>query len=95
VLPDLGALKISGLRRRDVQSLVDRLVASGLSGSTVRNVVMPLRVVCRRAIERDDLALNPTQNLRLPEAARCRERVASPDEAVQLLAALPEHDRPV
>lgn len=93
VRPALGGLRLDQLRRRDVQALVDRLVASGLSGSTVRNAVMPLRVLCRRAIEADDLAVNPTAHLRMPEGARRRERAASAGEAAALLAALPDGDR--
>ena len=95
VLDDLGAVRLANLRRRDVQALVDRLVADGLSGSTVRNAIMPLRVICRHALERDEIAVNPTVNLRLPEAARRRERVATPDEAARLIAALPAGDQAV
>jgi integrase len=93
VYPALGAVRFANLRRRDVQKLVDQLVAKGLSGSTVRNVVMPLRVICRRAIEDDDLALNPTQNLRLPQGAGIRERAATAEEAAELLDALPVEDQ--
>jgi site-specific recombinase XerC len=53
---------------------------------------MPVRVLCRHAIERDELLLNPTTNLRLPVANGRRERVASPQEAAELIAALPEED---
>ena len=56
---------------------------------------MPLRVIFRRAIEDGDLALNPTSHLRLPAVRGRRERIASPDEALHLLAALPERDRAV
>src|SRR5690348_11814329 len=56
VLPDLGGQKVSAVRRRDVQALVDRLTASGLSGSTVRNAVNALKVIYRRALENDDIA---------------------------------------
>jgi integrase len=93
VFPELGHVRLVNLRRRDVQDLVDELVAAGLSGSTVRNVVMPLRVICRRAIEDDQLAVNPTANLRLPQGAGRRERVATAEEAAELLDALPAADR--
>jgi integrase len=93
VLPLLGGLRLSSLHRRDVQRLVDRLVGSGLSGSRVRGIVLPLRVVCRRALRNDALSVNPTANLELPAAAGMRERVASAEEAAALLAALPDDDR--
>lgn len=96
VLPKLGDVKLSELRRRDIQThVVDRLVSEGYSGSRVRGVVTALRVICRRAIENDELLVNPTANLRLPEASGTRERAASPDEANELLAALPEEDQPL
>jgi integrase len=93
VLPDLGAQWLAALRRADLQALVDRLVAAGHSASKIHNVVMPVRALCRYAIERDDLLVNPTTNLRLPVANGRRERVASPQEAAELIEALPEADR--
>jgi hypothetical protein len=51
---------------------------------------MPVRVLCRYAIERDELLVNPTTNLRVPVANGRRERVASPQEAAALIEALAE-----
>jgi integrase len=56
---------------------------------------MPLRVIYRRAVEDGDVAVNPCTNLRLPAVRGRQERIASPDEGLQLLAALPDRDRPV
>jgi integrase len=93
VLPALGALRLAELRRADVQAFVDSLVADGRSPSRIHGIVMPLRAICRRAIERDEIVVNPTANVRLPAASGQRERVASPGEAERLLAALPGEDR--
>jgi integrase len=93
VLPELGAVRLADLRRRDLQRLVDELVSAGYSGSKVRNVVTPVRVICRVAIENDELTVNPTANLRLPEQGEPRDRVASPDEAEQLLELLDVDDQ--
>jgi site-specific recombinase XerC len=68
-------------------------VASGHSASKIHNVLMPVRVLCRFALERDELLLNPTTNLRPPVANGRRERVASPQEAAGLIEALPEEPR--
>ncbi|MGD0166854.1 MAG: site-specific integrase [Gaiellaceae bacterium] len=95
VLKDLGRLRLSDLRRSDVQALVDRLVGKGLSGSKVRNAIMGLRAVCRYAIERDEILVNPTANLHLPATGGRRERAASPAEARELLVVLPDSDRPI
>jgi integrase len=51
---------------------------------------MPLRTIYRRALHRGDVMVNPTLGLELPAIEGKRDRVASPDEAAELLAALPE-----
>jgi integrase len=93
VLPELGATRLSEIRRIDLQDFADRLCADGLDASTVRNTLMPLRVIIRRALARGDVALNPTTGLELPAVEGRRERIASPAEAEALLVALPERDR--
>jgi hypothetical protein len=50
VLPDLGGVQLGALQRRDIQALVDRIARSGKSPSTVRNALLPLRAICRRAL---------------------------------------------
>jgi integrase len=93
VLPDLGAARLSEIQRPDVQALADRLLARGLDPSTIRNALMPLRAIFRRALSRGDVAVNPTTGLELPAVRGRRDRIASPQEAAALLAALPEGDR--
>jgi integrase len=93
VLPQLGGARLSEITRVDLQDFADRLCADGLDASTVRNTLMPLRVVFRRAVARGNLAVNPTTGLELPAVEGTRERIASPAEAETLLAALPERDR--
>ena len=61
----------------------------------VRNIVIPVRVVFRHALERDEINANPTSGLRLPNNIGRRERTASPSEAAELLAALPDNLRPI
>ena len=93
VLPALGNLRLSAVTRRSVQDLIDDLVRAGLSPSTIHNTVMPLRAVYRRALSRGDVAANPTLGLSLPVSTGRRERVARPEEADALIAALSERDR--
>jgi integrase len=95
ILDDLGAHRFDQVARRDVQDLVDRMLADEFDASTIRNAIMPLRVMYRRALTRDEVTLNPTIGLELPAVRGRRERVASPSEAVALLAALPVSDRAV
>ena len=92
VLPDLGARRLTDIERRDLQALVDRLVGAGDGASTIRNALLPVRAIYRRALARGEVAVNPTTGLELPAVRGTRERVASPDEAKRLLASL-ERDR--
>ncbi|MDQ3889698.1 MAG: site-specific integrase [Actinomycetota bacterium] len=93
VLPELGGRRLSEIRRVDLQDFADRLCGDGLDASTVRNTLMPLRAIFRRAVARGEVAVNPTSGLELPAMEGARDRIASPDEGAQLLAALPERDR--
>jgi len=95
ILPAFGTRRLGDLRRRDVQALIDRMAADGLDGSTIRNAIDPLRVVFRRAITREFVTVNPMVALDIPSGTGTRDRIASPDEAATLLAALPEGDRAV
>ena len=84
VLPDSGGMKLRDVRRNDVQDLADRMLAAGADSLTVRNAVMPLRVIFRRALNRGDVAINPTPGLELPAVRGRRDRIVSPDEAAAL-----------
>lgn len=95
VLPELGGVRLSEIRRVDLQDFADRLCADGLDPSTVRNTLMPLRAIFRRAVARGEVGVNPTSGLELPAMEGARDRIASPAEAAELLAALPERDRAV
>lgn len=92
--PDgLAPHRLSDIRRSDLQGLVDRLGAKGLRGSTIRNIMNPMQVVYRRAVQRDVVATNPTIGLDLPQSDGKRERFATREEAASLIAALPEGER--
>jgi hypothetical protein len=95
VLPDLGGLRLSEVRRVDLQDFADRLFAQGLDPSMIRNALMPLRAIYRRALSRGDVSVNPTTGLELPAVRGRRDRIATPQEAAALLAALPKADRAV
>ena len=93
VLPELGGRKLSEIRRADLQDFADRLLAAGTDASTIRNTLMPLRAILRRAVARGDIAVNPTSGLELPAVRGRRDRIASPEESSKLVGALPERDR--
>ena len=93
LLPELGGRRVSEIRRADVQDFADRLLARGDDASTIRNTLMPLRAIFRRAVARGDVAVNPTTGLELPAVRGRRDRIVSPEQAAKLLDALPERDR--
>ena len=93
IIPELGAARLSDVRRSDLQDLADRMLAGGSDPSTIRNALAPLRAIYRRALSRGDVAVNPTSGLELPAVRGRRDRIASPAEATELLRALPEEDR--
>jgi integrase len=95
IRPEIGRRKLSSLERRDVQALVERWRKDGLQPSTVQNQLNPLQVLCRRAIEAGELAVDPTSRLRLPAIRGRRERIANPNEAAALIEALPAFERAI
>ena len=54
---------------------------------------MPLRAIYRHALAHGDVAVNPTTDLQMPAVRGKRDRIAAPDEAAALIAALPIQDR--
>jgi integrase len=95
VLPGFGAVRLSDLRRVDLQRWADELRAEGLDASTIRNTIAPVRPIYRLAIRDGEIAVNPTAGLELPAPDGRRDRIASPEEAATLLAGLAERDRPL
>ncbi len=95
VVPALGHLRVTDLRRRDVQRFVEDLHARGLSPATIANKLDPLRVVCRRALRDELIAVDPMHGLELPAVRRGRDRIEPPERAQALLAALPEGEHPL
>jgi hypothetical protein len=86
IYPELGARRLSEVRRSDLQDVVDRLVGEGHAASTIQSTLIPLKSICRREINRGRLALNPTTGLELPAVRGGRDRIADPAEAAKLLA---------
>lgn len=89
VIPKLGKSKLAEVQRGQLQALVDELLRDGHQPSTIRNTLLPVRAIFRRAVARGEIAVNPTTGLELPAVRGTRDRIASPEEAAALLAALP------
>lgn len=85
VYPALGAAKLQDVRAGDVQRLVDDLVGRALSPSTVRNALLPLRAICRRALHQGDINSSPTAGVEIPAVRGRRNRIVTPAEALRLV----------
>jgi integrase len=93
LLRELGRIKLSDLCLDHLQDYADAMLLRGAQPSTIRNAIMPVRVIC--GWRRREVPINPTTGLRLPAVRGGRDRIASPKEAARLLRALPATDRPL
>jgi integrase len=80
-MPEFGAVRLSELQRKDLQGYVDRLLVDGVHNpSTIRNTLVPLRVIFRRAVVRGEVAVNPTIGLEIPPSSSTRTSAVAPAE---------------
>lgn len=93
--PEMGAMRLSEIQSKHLQKLIERWQVDGLDPSTIRNTLMPLRVVYRRALRLGDVAVNPTANLDLPAVRGQRERIATAQEAAILIGLVPVEDQAI
>jgi len=93
VLDKLGDRRLSDIRHRDLQRLVDQLNEDGVSASTITTTITPLRAIFRRALSRGVVQINPTRGLELPAVRPAARRYWTPEEARTLIDALDAEDR--
>lgn len=93
ILPEFGARRLDSLGQHKLQDWAEQRLAAGADPITMRNHLMPLRVIYRRVVARGSVGINPTLGLELPTPQDRRERIATPAEAQALLAALDPADR--
>jgi integrase len=89
-LPEALAGRRPGeVKRGELQALVDKLSAKGLSGSRIRSIINALRAFYTWAQDHELAGHDPAQRVKLPATdAKPRDRVATPSEFVSLLRAL-------
>ncbi len=93
IIPVLGKRRLSDVTRGDLTAIAERMLGEGRDASSVRNALMPVRLIFRRALDAGTVTVNPTAGLALPSPQGRRDRIATPAEAATLLAAVPESDR--
>jgi integrase len=93
ILPELGHKRLSDIEDADLLALKEDLLAAGHSASTIRNSFIPVQAIFRRATRNRTVPTNPTLGLDLPTGYTARDRVATPEEAGELIEALPESEQ--
>lgn len=88
VLPVIGSVKVADLHRRDINRVLDPIIARG-APIQARVVFQNLRAILRWAVSRGDLDHSPTEGMRPPSADTPRERTLSDDEIRTLWHGLP------
>jgi integrase len=92
ILPKLGDIPISSLRRSDVVVWVTMLSASGLAASTIDNVYTVLAMVMRSATYDRLIPASPCFKIKLPPRPTRQLAVFDPDQIRVLLQAVrPQH----
>ena len=89
MLPVVGGLALSGVHKRDVNRVLDRVMARG-AGIEAARVFEDMRAMFRWAVSRGDLDHSPMDGMKKPPAAAPRERVLNDAEIRQLWHVLPE-----
>lgn len=93
LIPRFGVVSLAAVTHADLNRYVAELLSEGLSPSTIRNVLMPLRALYREAVALGEVETNPTRGLRLPASRGRRERIATPEEAELLISGLEPQDQ--
>jgi integrase len=93
IYPALGSMRLSTIELHDLQDEANRLIASGLTASSVRNTFDPVRKIFARAVREHLIAINPTVGLELKAKDGGRSWVDRPERVARALAALDDVDR--
>ena len=83
VVPVIGAVKLSELRRRDLRNVTDAMLRRGAKTEATR-VFEDVRGMIRWAVQHEYLDANPLDGMTKPAAATSRNRVLSDVEIHQL-----------
>jgi integrase len=93
IVPALGSQRVTDISVRDVDRIVQRMLAAGRAAKTIRNVGGTLHSLLTLAVDRGLLERNPCQMSRLPEVRRTDDiRFLTQDELERVLAAAPPDD---
>ena len=89
VVPVIGAVKLSELRRRDVRNVTDAMLRRGVKVEATR-VFEDVRGMIRWAVQHEYLDANPLDGMAKPAESTSSDRVLSDDEIRALWNSLPK-----
>jgi integrase len=89
VLPLIGNIKLSDLRRRDLRNITDAMLRRGVKVEATR-VFEDIRAMVRWAVQNEYLDTNPLDSMSKPAPPTSRSRVLSDDEIKTLWCGLPK-----
>ena len=88
ILPAIGHYPIHQVERADIHRILDQLVAAG-KGTTANRVLAHSRKFFNWLVDRDYLALAPTDRIKQPAREKKKDRVLSDEELRRIVSALP------
>jgi integrase len=88
VIPVIGAVRLSDIRRRDINRVIDILTGRGCPVEA-RLVFADMRAALRWAVARGDLDRNPIDGMSAPSPQRNRDRVLNDTEIRHLWNVIP------
>jgi site-specific recombinase XerD len=65
VLPSLGHRQVTGITRKDVRQLIEKLASEGVSKSTLAHVKIAMGSVFKQLVEEEQLQVNPTHGIKI------------------------------
>ena len=81
-LPFFGPLKLAEVEPRDVKRFIGQLIGLGLTSSSVRRRMAPLRALFATAVEDGLIRSNPTSRIRIPRSPADRPDDQEPAKAL-------------
>ena len=87
IIPYIGTIPLNKLQPKDLQTLYDKLLAAGLSGTSARYVHNNLRKALGAAVKAQLIPRNPADLVDPPKVDRYEANTLTPEQAQKLIAA--------
>jgi integrase len=87
IIPHLGEVKLTKLKRAHVQALYPALTGAGVSAALQRKIGTTLTIALNRAVDSELIPSNPAARVRKPKAEKPKNVVLGPEEVCRFLEA--------